>query len=67
MLWIVLSILAVAISYVFLTRPHKYWIRKGVKQGKPTVLFGETWGSIIRKQSMADLVQMSYDISPNSR
>jgi cytochrome P450 family 9 len=67
MLWVLIGIVAIAITYVFLIRPHKYWIQKGVKQGKPVFILGDNWGTVLRKHSFADMVQMVYNISPDSR
>ncbi|RZC39558.1 p450 domain containing protein, partial [Asbolus verrucosus] len=67
MLWMLIVIALIAIGYLMLIRPHRYWIKRGVKQGNPVLVFGDNWGPAIHKQSFADMVQMVYNISPNSR
>ncbi|CAH0564732.1 unnamed protein product [Brassicogethes aeneus] len=67
MLWIYLAIIAIALLYYFTVKPLKYWTKLGVKQGNPIPLFGDSWGMLWKKQSMADYVQYIYDQVPNVR
>ncbi|RZC42249.1 p450 domain containing protein, partial [Asbolus verrucosus] len=67
MLWMLIVIALIAIGYLMLIRRYRYWIKRGVKQGNPALIFGDNWGTIKQKQSFADMVQMVYNISPNSR
>ncbi|XP_044253698.1 cytochrome P450 9e2-like isoform X2 [Tribolium madens] len=67
MLWIVVSIAIIALSYWFLIRPLKYWSDQGVEQGNPVPIFGHSLGTIIHTQSFADMVQMVYNIAPGAR
>ncbi|EFA09242.1 cytochrome P450 9Z4 [Tribolium castaneum] len=67
MLWILVSIAIIALSYLFLIRPFKYWTNLGVEQGNPVPVFGHSWGTIVHTQSFADLVQMVYNIAPGAR
>ncbi|KAJ3645297.1 hypothetical protein Zmor_022963 [Zophobas morio] len=67
MLWIVVAIAVIAWVYRLLTRPHKYWLEKGVKQGNPGFLFGDNWGTVFRKRSFAEMVLMVYNICPKAR
>ncbi|RZC37545.1 p450 domain containing protein, partial [Asbolus verrucosus] len=63
MLWMLISIAVIAASYLLLIRSHKYWIKKGVPQSKPVLIFGDNWGPVLRKQSQAEMVQMMYNVS----
>ncbi|CAG9773838.1 unnamed protein product [Ceutorhynchus assimilis] len=54
--------------YYLLGRPLNYWKNRGVKQGKPWILFGDSLGIILRKMSIAEAVTSVYDlIPPNTR
>ncbi|XP_063916162.1 cytochrome P450 9e2-like [Zophobas morio] len=66
-MWWLLVTIAVALGYWLLIRPHRYWLRKGVKQGTPGFIFGDNWGTVLRKQSFADMMAMVYNVSPNTR
>jgi cytochrome P450 family 9 len=64
----VVSVAALALTYWLLVRPHKYWQRKGVNQKDIIVpIFGDNWGTILHKQSIAEMVQEAYKTFPNSR
>ncbi|XP_063915547.1 cytochrome P450 9e2-like isoform X2 [Zophobas morio] len=67
MWWIVVAIAVLAVGYWLLIRPHKYWLEKGVKQGNPKFIFGDNWGTVLRKQSFAELIEMVYNMCPNTR
>ncbi|CAH0564727.1 unnamed protein product [Brassicogethes aeneus] len=67
MLWIFLATIALALFYYFIVKPLKYWTKLGVKQGNPTPLFGDSWGTFWKTQSMADFAQQVYYQVPNVR
>jgi cytochrome P450 family 9 len=69
MWWVVVSVAALALTYWLLVRPHKYWQRKGVNQKDFIVLiFGDNWGTILYKQSIAEMIQEVYNNTfPNCR
>ncbi|XP_063915549.1 cytochrome P450 9e2-like [Zophobas morio] len=67
MWWILVAIAALAVGYWLLIRPHRYWLEKGVKQGNPGFIFGDNWGTVLRKQSFADMLEMVYNVCPNTR
>ncbi|CAH0564726.1 unnamed protein product [Brassicogethes aeneus] len=67
MLWIFLTTIAIALLYYFMVKPLKYWKKLGVKQGNPTPVFGDSWGTFWKTQSLADFVQYVYDQVPNVR
>lgn len=70
MLWLTITGIVVVsgiLSYLFFIRPYKYWIDRGVIQGNPKPLFGHFMGTTFHTQSWTDLLQMIYNLSPNSR
>ncbi|KAJ3645265.1 hypothetical protein Zmor_022934 [Zophobas morio] len=67
MWWILAAVAAVASAYWFLIRPHKYWVKKGVKQGSPTFIFGDSWAQTMQKQSFSEMIEMIYNMCPNTR
>ncbi|KAJ3645290.1 hypothetical protein Zmor_022956 [Zophobas morio] len=67
MWWILATVAAVAVGYWLLTRPYKYWLEKGVKQGTPSLIFGDIGATIFRKQSFPDVMVMLYNACPNTR
>ena len=66
MWWVLAFIVAVVWGYWFLIRPHKFWTRKGVPQGTPRFILGDTWGTL-GKQSPAEMIEMVYKMCPNTR
>ena len=67
MWWIVIAVAALAVGYWLLIRPHRYWLEKGVKQGTPGFILGDNWGTVLQKQSLAEMVMMVYNACPNTR
>ncbi|KAJ3645276.1 hypothetical protein Zmor_022942 [Zophobas morio] len=67
MWWILASIAVVVLAYWLLTRPHKYWLQKGVRQGTPRFVLGDNGGMVLGKQSFAEMVEMVYNTCPNTR
>jgi cytochrome P450 family 9 len=70
MMWIliiIIIVIAIALGCYKIVDSHKYWIRKGVVQGKPMFLLGDTWGILIRKYSAPELNLQLYNIIPNAR
>ncbi|XP_063916588.1 cytochrome P450 9e2-like [Zophobas morio] len=67
MWWIVVAVAAFAVGYWLLIRPHRYWLEKGVKQGTPGFILGDNWGTVLQKQSLAEMVMMVYNACPNTR
>ncbi|XP_063916556.1 cytochrome P450 9e2-like [Zophobas morio] len=67
MWWILAAVVALAVGYWLLARPHRYWLEKGVKQGNPGFILGDNWGLVLGKQSLADMVMMVYNACPNTR
>ncbi|KAJ3624850.1 hypothetical protein MTP99_018441 [Tenebrio molitor] len=70
MMWIliiIIIVIAIALGCYKIVDSHKYWIRKGVVQGKPMFLLGDTWGILLRKYSAPELNLQLYNISPNAR
>ncbi|XP_066261391.1 cytochrome P450 9e2-like [Euwallacea similis] len=61
---IVLVLLA---SYYLWIHPYSYWKRKGVEQGHPWILFGDSWRMIFRIMDMADIVAYHYNLIPKVR
>ncbi|XP_063917833.1 cytochrome P450 9e2-like [Zophobas morio] len=66
-MWWILVAVAAALGYWVLIRPHKYWLKKGVKQGNPAFIFGESWAKLTQKQSFPEMVEMVYNMHPNTR
>ena len=66
-MWWILAAVAAALGYWLLTLPHKYWLKKGVKQGNPAFIFGESWAKLTQKQSFPEMVEMVYNMHPNTR
>jgi cytochrome P450 family 9 len=68
MLWILLILIAlIPLSYLWLIRPYKLWTRRGVPQGNPKPLFGDNWGVMFQKHTIADVIQMNYNNFPDAR
>ena len=67
MWWILAAVSAVTLCYWLLKRPHKYWIEKGVKQGSPKFIFGDGYEQMMQRQSFPELVEMVYNMCPNTR
>ncbi|RZC35461.1 p450 domain containing protein, partial [Asbolus verrucosus] len=67
MWWVLVAIAFIAIGYCILIRPHKYWVKRGVRQGTPVFVLGDNWGTVLRKQSFAEMVEMVYNMWPNAR
>lgn len=57
---------AIAIWY-FLIWPHSYWTRRGVKQSKPWILFGDAWYNFLKQYSLYDVMTIWYSMFPNAR
>ncbi|XP_066137481.1 cytochrome P450 9e2-like isoform X2 [Euwallacea fornicatus] len=55
------------IIYIILVHPYTYWTIRGVKQGKPWILFGDSWGTVFRVMDMAEMVSYNYHLIPNTR
>uniref|UniRef100_V5GR19 Cytochrome P450 9e2 n=1 Tax=Anoplophora glabripennis TaxID=217634 RepID=V5GR19_ANOGL len=55
------TVVAVCLFYYFIVKPFDYWKDKGVKQGKPVWIFGDNWGTILRKQSFSEMVEYVYN------
>ncbi|XP_063915545.1 cytochrome P450 9e2-like [Zophobas morio] len=67
MWWIVAAVAAVSLWYWLFIRPHKYWLERGVKPVTSGFLMGDTLRAFLRQQSLADMVEMVYKTSPNTR
>ncbi|EFA09275.1 cytochrome P450 9e2 [Tribolium castaneum] len=66
MFWILVGLALVAL-YWALSRPHSYWKRKGVVQGSPVFLLGDSWPMLFRKYSPPEMTELFYKASPNTR
>nr|XP_015838024.1 PREDICTED: cytochrome P450 9e2-like [Tribolium castaneum] len=53
--------------YIRLKKKNEYWIKKGVKQGSPVLIFGDKWRAIAHNESLADMVQKIYNVGPGDR
>ncbi|XP_049818311.1 cytochrome P450 9e2-like isoform X3 [Aethina tumida] len=67
MLWILVLLICVALTYLYIIKPHSYWRSIGVKQGNPAFFFGENWGTITRTQSFSEMILHVYNMFPDSR
>mgnify|MGYP005984536625 CR=1 FL=1 len=67
MWWILVAAAAVAFGYWSLTRPRNYWAKKGVKQGPPSFILRDILEMVLRKRSFAEMVQIVYNMCPNTR
>ncbi|XP_066260490.1 cytochrome P450 9e2-like [Euwallacea similis] len=55
------------IIYIILVHPYTYWTNRGVKQGKPWIFFGDSWGTVFRVMDMAEMVCYNYHLISNTR
>ncbi|KAJ8953897.1 hypothetical protein NQ318_019137 [Aromia moschata] len=53
--------------YYFVVRTYTYWTDKGVKQGKPLWLFGDSWGIFFKLQNFSEMIQYVYSQCPGTR
>nr|AKZ17701.1 cytochrome P450 monooxygenase CYP9Z63 [Tenebrio molitor] len=68
MWWVVVAFFIVVLGYFWLlARQNKYWLEKGVNQGRYMTVFGDSWKIIVRKQSFAEMVLEVYNKFPNCR
>jgi hypothetical protein len=68
MWWIVVAVVVVVLGYYWqVARLNKYWLEKGVNQGRYMTIFGDSWKIFARKQCFAEMVQEVYNKFPNSR
>jgi hypothetical protein len=68
MWWVVVAFFIVVLGYFWLlARQNKYWLEKGVNQGRNMTIFGDSWKIVVRKQSFAEMVQEVYNKFPNCR
>ncbi|XP_044272842.1 cytochrome P450 9e2-like [Tribolium madens] len=66
MFWILVG-LALITLYWALSRHHSHWKRKGVVQGNPLFLLGNSWPMLLRKYSPPEMTEIFYKASPNTR
>ncbi|CAH1376298.1 unnamed protein product [Tenebrio molitor] len=68
MWWVVVAVVVAVLGYFWLlARQNKYWLEKGVNQGRNMTIFGDSWKVVVRKQSFAEMVQEVYNKFPNCR
>ncbi|KAJ8955213.1 hypothetical protein NQ317_001066 [Molorchus minor] len=53
--------------YYYIIKPFEYWKERGVKQGKPLWIFGDSWGPALRIHSFGEMAQMIYKQCPGAR
>ncbi|XP_060521270.1 cytochrome P450 9e2-like isoform X2 [Cylas formicarius] len=63
--WLIL-VLAFVLYYI-LIKPHRFWKDKGVRQGKPWILLGDTWGTMFGLMDVAQSIKHFYDKFPGVR
>lgn len=66
---ILLLLIAFGSIFVYwkVIRPASYWKRKGVRQGREIYLFGDSFGSVTLKFSLATLIEHNYNKFSNER
>ncbi|XP_049818309.1 cytochrome P450 9e2-like isoform X2 [Aethina tumida] len=67
MLWILISLVCVALTYIYVVKVQGYWKSIGVKQGNPMFFFGENFGPVARIKSFSEMVLDVYNMFPNAR
>ncbi|XP_019875695.2 cytochrome P450 9e2-like isoform X2 [Aethina tumida] len=67
MLWVVVLLICVVLTYIYIIKPHSYWKSIGVKQGNPVPFFGEHWRLVTRTQSFPEMSIDIYNMFPNAR
>ena len=65
-MFLVVAVLMV-LGYWMLSRPHSYWIKRGVPQLKPVFIFGDMWPLFLRKLSAPEMTQAMYNSGQNLR
>lgn len=58
---------AALLFYYFIIKPYDFWKDKGVKQGNPVWIFGDSLGIFSKKQSFFEMVQNVYTQFPGRR
>nr|WIT94147.1 cytochrome P450 monooxygenase CYP9AN7 [Euwallacea interjectus] len=61
------AIVLVLLFYCLWIHPYSYWKSRGVEQGHPWILFGDSWRMIFRVMNMADIVAYHYNLIPKDR
>ncbi|KAJ8953901.1 hypothetical protein NQ318_019141 [Aromia moschata] len=68
MLGIILgTVLFLVVFYYIAVKPYDYWRDKGVKQGKPLWLLGDTWRTLFRIHNLYDSMVYLYNLCPGTR
>ncbi|KAJ8973688.1 hypothetical protein NQ317_013393 [Molorchus minor] len=64
---ILISALIAFLFYFCIIKPFEYWKNKGVPQGRPVWILGDSWGTFLRIHTMIDMIQMIYNQCPGTR
>lgn len=67
MFWIAVIVILTTFLYLYLKSINNYWIHRGVKQGKPWILFGDNAGFLFKKYSFPELIEKIYNDCPGTR
>lgn len=67
-MWTIILVTVAAICfYYYFIKPYKYWKERGVGQGNPWWIFGDTWSTILRFQTPPEMLQSIYNQHPGTR
>lgn len=64
-MWLIIFIIILTLLSFFykrLSEKNKYWIKKGVKQGSPVIIFGDKARTVTHSQSLSEMVQKLYNL-----
>ncbi|KAJ8916087.1 hypothetical protein NQ315_004453, partial [Exocentrus adspersus] len=64
---ILVAVAGILFYHYCIVKPYRYWIERGVKQGKPKWLFGDNWLNLLRIQSTAEMVITIYNQGAGTR
>ncbi|KAJ8916088.1 hypothetical protein NQ315_004454 [Exocentrus adspersus] len=53
--------------YYFIVKPLHYWTDRGVQQGNPKLIFGDSWDSIRGKENIMEMFIRFYNQCPGTR
>ncbi|XP_017769500.1 PREDICTED: cytochrome P450 9e2-like [Nicrophorus vespilloides] len=60
MIWLALILVLVALFYIYIVLPHRYWKNNGIQYVEPTPIFGNFYENLIKRKSFADLIESFY-------
>lgn len=60
MLFLIICAAIVALAVFWLKKKNQYWSSRGVVQGNPSIIFGDSLKMVFRQQSVPEMIQDWY-------